>query len=338
MTILITGATGFIGGAVARALLSQGRPVRVLARSAQRAQALAALGAEVVTGDLLDPRAITDSVRGCELVIHAAGRPGPASRRMFQALHVDATAALVEASITAGVRRFVHIASQAVLFGGEDLLDATDETPYPARFIDPYSASKARGEQVALAANARQGPRGRFEVTSIRPAVVWGPGDRTVLPIMAKLASGLGIPACGPGDNTEATTHIDHAVDAIIAACSAPAAPGRAYLVLDGFSVTWRQFLGGYVRAAGAPERFMRVPKPLAQPAAWMLDHTAGALGLPVPLAYFGVRTALTSRRFRATAAARDLGYTPRVTWAEGLEGVSAWAQSVGGLKGVLRR
>jgi 2-alkyl-3-oxoalkanoate reductase len=332
--VLVTGGTGFIGSAVVRRLRARGDEVVVLARrpGSRAAAALAAVGAKIVAGDLLEAGACRAAADGCSAVVHCAGRPGPATKSLLTRLHVDATRSVIAAARAGGVRRVVNIASQAVLFGGEDLINASDATPYPAKYIDPYSETKAAGERIALAAHGIGG----LEVVSLRPAVVWGRGDRTVLPIMLKLARGLGIPACGPGTNIEATTHIENLADAVLLALDGPGGVGKAYLVLDGFRVTWREFLKRTVEAAGVRAKFMTVPRAVAEPAAWALDRLAGGLGLPVPLAYFGVRTALTSREFNATGARDEFGYVPRVGWEDGLADLSRWVESVGGWRGVV--
>ncbi len=307
-----------------------GRPVVVLARTPTKAQELGRLGAKVVDGDLLDTGSLTRATAGCRAIVHAAGIPRPASWRKFRAVHVGGTAAVITAGRTAGAGRMVNIASQAVLFDGHDLIGVDESHPYPTRFIDPYSATKAEAERVALAANDPAG----LSVVSLRPAVVWGPGDTTILPIMVKMArSPMGIPMCGDGSNTEATTYIDNLVDAVIAALDTPAVsgPGRAYLITDGFIISWKELLSRLVEAAGVKPRFMRVPTALAVPGAWMLDSVAGALGLPVPLALFGVKSAMTSRRFVTTRARDELGYVPRVGLEQGLAELRGWIERMGG-------
>jgi len=337
MATLIIGGTGFIGAAVARRLLAMGRPAVIVARIPERAAGLAELGARVVQGDLRDAESLRRAAAGCNAVVHAAGVPRPASRRTFRAVHVEGTRAAVEAAHAAGCQRFINIASHAVLFGGKNLDGVNDACPYPTRFIDPYSQTKAEAEQIALAAHD---PRG-LSVVSLRPAVVWGPGDTTVLPIMARLArSPLGVLMCGDGSNIESTTFIDNLVDAVVAALDAPARGepgGRAYLITDGFAISWKKFLSVQLAAAGVKPRFRRVPAIFAVPAAWTLDTVAGGLGLPVPLALFGVRSAMTTRRFVATRARDELGYVPRVGLEDGLAALSAWVEWLGGVAGLLR-
>lgn len=334
MRILITGATGFIGGAAARCLLARGDAVTILARSPTRAAALQAQGASVIVGDLCDVEAVTRAAQGCSAVLHAAGIPRPASWKAFRAAHIDGTRNVLAAARRAGVRRVVNIASQAVLFAGRDLLDIDETCAYPRTYIDPYSATKAAGERLALASNDDE-----LEVTSLRPGMVWGRGDTTILPVFIRLArSPLGLPACGDGLNLEATTHIDNLTDAILAALSARAAPGRAYFVVDRFRIASREFFSRLLEATDVRPRFVCLPRMVAEPAAWMLDNAARALGLPIPLAYFGVRSALTSRSIKSTRARYELGYQARVGLEDGLTNLRAWVAEFGGADALSRR
>ncbi len=328
MKILLTGGTGFVGGRIAARLLERGDAVVLLARDPGKASPLAAAGAEVAEGDLTDPSSLVAAVRGCEAVIHAAGVPRPASRKVFHRVHVEGTRNLVRAARQAGIRRLVNIASQSVVFAGRDLRDADESTPYPARFIDLYSETKALGEQAALAAH----DRGGLQVTSLRPAVVWGRGDTTILPIMARLAAGwFGIPAAGSGENLEASCHIENVATGALAALDAPEACGHAYFLLDDFQVGWRDFLARQMEAVGIRPKFIRVPAALAVPAAWALDRGAELLGLTVPMAYFGVRMAMTDKHYSTSRARDELGYRPRVGFEEGLEDLGRWVEEIGG-------
>jgi nucleoside-diphosphate-sugar epimerase len=332
--ICLTGGTGFIGSAVAHRLLERGDTLVLLARSRARAARLEALGAKVVEGDLLDPGVVSRAAGGCEAAVHCAGVPRPAPARVFRRVHVDGTRILLDAARAAGVRRLVHIASQAVLFDGRDIDAPEDSLEPPSRHIDPYSETKAEGERSVLAAN----DPGGLQTTSLRPALVWGRGDTTLLPALLRLALGpVGIPMCGTGENTEATTHVRNVVSGVIAALESPRAPGRTYLLVDDFEVRWKDFMSRLVEAAGVAPRFFRVPAFIAGPAAWTIDRAAGLLGLPVPLAYFGVRMAITSRRYRATRAREEIGYAPAVFLEDGLADLSAWVAEMGGPRNVAR-
>ncbi len=320
MSTLITGATGFIGSCVAKRLLALGRPVTVLARSEAKAGELARAGARVVVGDLQDEASLKRAAAGCVAVVHAAGVPRPASWAVFRRVHVRGTEVMARAARDAGVARFVNISSQAVMFGGQDIVNVGDDAPYPTSYVDPYSQTKAEGERAALAAHSAE-----MSVLSLRPGAVWGPGDTTILPTFAKLSRSLmGIPMCGDGSNIETTTYIENLVDAVVLALDAPPPRvARAFIVRDGFEITWRDFLAKQLEAIGVRPKFRRVPRVIALPGAWALDTCAGALGLPVPLARFGFVSSMTMRKFNGTGAREVIGYEPRVGLSEGLAAVS---------------
>ncbi len=333
MKILITGGTGYIGGAMTRRLLDRGDQVVLLARTPAKAAPLQALGAEVSAGDLTDRASLDRAVAGCDAVVHCAGIPRPATWRVFRRVHVTGTESLVSAARSAGVKRLLYLASLAVVFDGNDVNGSDETLPYPKKFIDPYSQTKAEGEQLALAANDPAG----MTVTSVRPAMVWGPGDSTILPIMARLSrSLLGIPVPGDGAKLEATTYIDNLTDGMLAALDSPKASGRTYFLLDDFQISARDFLSRQLEAIGVEPRYCRIPRHMAGGIGWLLDRTAGLLRLPVPLAYFGYRMAVTERCVSTTRAQEDLGYRPAVGLEDGLARLAAWAEQLGGPKAVI--
>lgn len=328
--ILITGATGFVGRRAARRLLDRGDAIRVVTRSAERARAIfRADGVEIVEADLVRDAPGASLIAGCHAVLHCAGHPGPARVSTFERLHVGATGALLNAARAAGAARFVHIASDAVVCSGEDLLDVDESHPSPERFIDPYSRTKAEGERLVLEADAD-----RLSTISLRPALVWGAGDTTVLPILVRLArSPLGVPACGRLDQPTESTHAGNLADAVLAAIDSRAS--GPYFIADSYSLSWRAFYTGLLESVGAPARFFRIPVPLARAGAGALDDLAAALRLPVPLARFGVASALTARRYDTSGARRSLQWRVRVGFEEGLESLRAWSRSIGGARGV---
>lgn len=330
--ILITGATGFVGRAAAWRLLECGHRIRVVTRNAERARALFPDGStvEIVETDLARGRLPSGLLAGCDAIVHSAGHPGPARASTLERLHVGATGALLDAALaSASVRRFVHIASDAVVWSGVDLLDIDESYPYPERYIDPYSRTKAAGERLVLDAAARG-----LSTISLRPAVVWGAGDSTVLPILVRLArSPLGIPVSGDLSQPIESAHIDNLTDAIAASLGSEAR--GAYFIADNYGVSWRGYFSALIEAAGARPRFFPVPPPMARFGAFTLDRAAALLRLPIPLARFGVAAALTARRYDTSAARGALGWRARVGFEQGLASLSAWAESIGGAKGV---
>ena len=165
--VLVTGASGMLGGATARALAARGDQVTVLQRRP------AGLGLPEVLGDIADPGAVRRAVAGQDAVVHLAAKvnitgawPG------YQRANIVGTAALITACRDAGVPRLVHVSSPSVAHAGESLVGAAAGVADPAGARGAYARSKARGEQLALAADGAG-----LAVVAVRPHLVWGPGD-----------------------------------------------------------------------------------------------------------------------------------------------------------------
>jgi nucleoside-diphosphate-sugar epimerase len=223
--VFITGASGFIGGKLAERLLAAQRPVRVLAR--RELPELARLGAEVVRGDLHDPAALAAGCAGVETVFHVAGRVGvwgPAED--FFRVNVEGTRNVIAACRAARVPRLVYTSSPSVVFNGGDLAGVDESAPLCTRAPCAYPTSKAAAERLVAEANGRE-----LKTVSLRPHLVWGPGDRNVVPRVLALARRRKLKIVGAGRNLVDCTHITNVVDAHLLAERAlresqPARPG----------------------------------------------------------------------------------------------------------------
>ena len=183
----ITGGSGFIGGRLVRRLVAEGARVRALARSESSAAAVAELGAEPVRGDLSDPAAMAVGAEGCDVTFHLAAHLGQwGTREEFVRGNVTGTENALEASRRAGVRRFVHCGTEAGLLVGDPLVDADETLPLRPDSKVLYSATKAQAELAVRDANAPG-----FETVVLRPRLVWGEGDTTLLPEFVEAASSL---------------------------------------------------------------------------------------------------------------------------------------------------
>ena len=165
----VTGGSGFIGGALVRRLVADGWRVRALARSDASATVVAANGAEAVRGDLDDVGAMADGARGCDATFHCAAHLGdwgtPAD---FERGNVQGTKNAIEASRRAGVRRFVHVGTEAALLDGEPLVMVDERAPLKPDSPALYSASKARAEAAVVAASSAE-----LETVVVRPGEQW---------------------------------------------------------------------------------------------------------------------------------------------------------------------
>lgn len=175
MRVLVTGGTGFIGGAVVRELAGRGHSVRVLCRPASAADRAAHVGAEVVRGDLLDAGAVRAALAGCDAVVHAAGRVllRPGVEAELRAANVDTVEVVLGEALAAGVGRAVLTSSTSVLGGGRTPAVLDERSASNAESIGiSYFTTKLEGERRALALAGRGLP-----LVVLRPAYVLGPGD-----------------------------------------------------------------------------------------------------------------------------------------------------------------
>jgi nucleoside-diphosphate-sugar epimerase len=319
--IFITGASGFIGGALAEALLADGHQVRALARSPESAAAVEALGAEAVPGDIGDPGALRAGAEGCSLAFHAAalaaewGRPSD-----FVAANVTGTANVLGACEAAGVERLVHVGTEASSFAMEPLVNVDETAPLRPDSPVLYSATKAKSEQLVVAASKHG-----FETVVVRPRLVWGPGDATVLPGIAAAVEGGQFAWVDGGRHKTSTAHIDNVVHGLRLAAE-KGRPGEAYYVTDGEHLVFRDFITRLLATVGVTPPDRNMPRALARVAAQMGEALWGTLPLPgsppvTRMAYFLIANEAT---IDITKARTELGYEPVISVDRGLEELAA--------------
>jgi len=172
-TIFVTGGTGFLGRNLLPLLVAEGYRVRALTRHPADHPWLNALGVEVITGDVEDQHVISCAVEGCRYVVHAAGRFSFwGKREQFEHTNVEGSANVMQAALTAGVEKFVHISTIVVV--GNPLPDRIVDETHPTNPVDPYQRSKLKGEQLALQFHRDHG----LPVVILRPGAFYGPYGR----------------------------------------------------------------------------------------------------------------------------------------------------------------
>lgn len=269
-SFFLTGATGFVGGAVMRRLLADG--VRVTAPVRTGSNAINE-DVAVVQFDAFEGANWRESLRGVETVIHCAARVHVMSDTdvdplaAFRRINVEGTLNLAEQAAQAGVRRFVFISSIKV--NGEGTPPGrpytADDEPEPS---DPYGVSKYEAEQGLFALSARSA----MEVVVIRPVLVYGPGVKAnFLNMMRWLDKGIVLPF-GAINNRRSLVALDNLVDLIITAVSHPAAANQVFLVSDGEDLSTTQLLRRTAAALGRSARLLPVP-------AWILSTAASLIG-----------------------------------------------------------
>lgn len=324
MTALVTGGGGFLGGAVVRKLLARGDAVRSFTRTAY--PWLTELGVEQAHGDLTDADAVANAVAGCDVVFHVAAKAGVWGRPAdFFATNVTGTLNVLAACKRHGVRRLVYTSTPSVVHGGGSIEGSDESLPYPAHFEADYPATKAEAEKAVLAAN---GPD--LATVSLRPHLIWGPGDPHLIPrILARAKAGK-LRRIGDNPVTVDVTYVDNAADAHLLAADrlAPgsAVAGRAYFISNGEPVELWAFLNRVLADAGVPPVTKSVSVWKAKLAGRVLERVYRTLRLRAepPMTRFVASQLSTSHWYDITAARRDLGYVPAVSVEEGLKRLAA--------------
>jgi nucleoside-diphosphate-sugar epimerase len=317
MEIFVTGGSGFVGQATIARLVAGGHRVRAMSRADASDAALRALGAEPVRCDLEDVSAA--HVRGAEIVIHSAAFVedwGPVDA--WDRINVGGTRRMLQAAREAGVRRFIHIGTEAALVHGQALRDADESYPLALDSPYPYCRTKALAEQAVRAANDTAGS---FVTIVLRPRFIWGPGDKTLLPAILAMARGGQWRWIDHGRALTSTTYIGNLVDAIELAMTRGRA-GEAYFILDDGVRSMHKMISALARAAGVELPEKSIPYWLAAVLAAVSERCWRVFGLrgAPPLTRHAAMVMARDCTLNGEKARRELGYVPRVSVEEGLE------------------
>ncbi|XDD49964.1 NAD-dependent epimerase/dehydratase family protein [Leptospira sp. WS92.C1] len=313
MKIFITGASGFVGEAATR-ILSKNHTVKAMSRSEKTDLVIRNAGGEPIRSELnaVHP----DFLKGIDVVIHSAAyveQWGPFQD--FWKVNVEGTAQLLEASRKAGVKRFIFIGTEAALFYGQPMIDIDESYPYPKNSPFPYSKTKAEAERLVLKANSPE-----MQTISIRPRLIWGPGDKTVLPVLLKMISEGNFSWIDQGKALTNTTHIQNLVHAIELALT-KGNGGKAYFITDGEIFKFRNFLTSLLltQKVTAPDR--SVPGWLARFLARILEGVWKLFRIKnePPLTRFSANIMSRDCTIKIDNAKKDLGYDPILTVRQGL-------------------
>jgi nucleoside-diphosphate-sugar epimerase len=270
-----------------------------------------------VPGDLDDATGLRAGAAGCDVCFHAAAKVedwgDPAD---FERINVRGTENAIAACREAGVRRLVHVGTEAALMAGEPLVNVDEDAPLRPDSPVLYSSSKARAEQAVRAAND-----GSLETVVMRPRFVWGRGDTTLLPALVELVRAGRFRWVGGGGQLTDTAHIDNTIEGLwLGATRAPA--GGVYFLTDGEPVVFREFVGAMLETQGVRPPDKSVPAPVAGAAAavaerlWRLTRRSGA----PPLTRFAVWVSSQECTIDITRARAELGYVPVTTRQTGLD------------------
>ncbi|MFY9331337.1 MAG: NAD-dependent epimerase/dehydratase family protein [Candidatus Nanopelagicales bacterium] len=325
MKVLVTGASGVVGGATVRALIDGGHTVSTLQRG-PLPESLLARGVTGHVGSITDASAVENAVAGVDAVVHAAARVeviGPWSE--FESINVRGTQSVFSAAQRAGAARFVYVSSPSVAHAGSALVGATATPADPEHARSHYARSKAQAEQWVLAQRS-----GKMSAVAIRPHLVWGPGDTQLTARIVQRARAGRLVIIGSGAALIDTTYVDNAGSAIAAAvnrCSDEQVQGRAFIVSNGEPRTVAEMVTRIAHAAGAAGPRRSVPYPVARAgahvvvAAWERTRRSGE----PPITPFVAEQLATAHWFDLTPTYAALQWTPAVSIDEGFERLARW-------------
>ncbi len=319
MRALVTGGNGFLGSHVVRCLTEAGHQVRVLFQEGTDHDRLAGLDPELVQGDLLGAPGLEQACRGCDLVFHLAGVVqdwGP--KELFQRVNVGGTRNLLQGAVRQGVGRLVFTSSLAVHryvgFSGGDETAPRDNTS------QHYGASKIACEDLLLEAHAAK----EIEVVVVRPGVVpFGPGDRLSLPELARHHKSYR--HVGGGEARFCTAYAPNFAEGMLRCGTVPRAAGQVYIIADDETPSWREFIGAVYGGLGLPAATRSVPLALAMTGGALSEAFASLSGRPPLLNRYRVALAGRDCVFSNAKAKEELGWSPKVPYAEAMEQTLSW-------------
>jgi len=320
MKVLVTGGGGFLGSAICRQLLARGDEVIAYQRSNSRE--LENLGARVTRGDITDLKSLSTALNGVDAVIHTAAKAGLSVRYDdYYKINVSGTENVISACIDHGIRKLVFTSSPSVTHADGDIEGGDESLPYPKHYNSPYPATKALAEQLVMAGDCPG-----LRTVSLRPHLIWGPGDNHLLPqLIARAKSGkLRLP--GP-DKLIDTVYIDNAARAhLLALDHLQSDPetigGKTYFISNDEPLSQARIIGGLLKAAGFEVDIQSISPGIAIAAGTLLETTWKLFRLKSdpPLTRWSAEHLSTAHWYDISAAKRDLGYKADISISEGLK------------------
>lgn len=325
-TSLVTGACGFIGLAITRALKERGDHVIALDIAAD----CPVPGVDYRRVDITDKAAVAESCRGVDTIIHNASIVHTKQNKqdVIWAVNLGGTENVLEAAQQHGVGRFIYISSGSVVYEGRDIENGDESLPYSSISQAPYADAKIAAEKISLQANGSAG----VATCALRPHVVFGPGDGRFMPTLVKKGKqGKLRVQVGRGTWLSDYTYVSNLVDAVLLADDALAkdgldsvVAGQAYFITNGEPMPFWDFVRKVAARLGFPPIKYRAPKSLVYAIAAVKEGLdtlkGGTLNAEDGMTRFAIRYMCTHHYFSIDKARRDLGYNPRVSVDEGIE------------------
>ncbi len=322
---LITGATGFLGGHLARRLVELGWDVHGTGRDKSRGQALERIGVQMNYYDLGDAEQAIEACKGQDIVFHCAALSSPWGKyQQFYQSNVKATQHIVDGCIRHDVQRLIHVSTPSIYFDGKTHYGIRESDPLPRKSVNHYAATKLLAEQIVLQAYKKQG----LASIMIRPRAIFGPMDQTLFPRLLEANRQSGVPLLQGGRAPIDLTYVDNVVDAMLLGVKAPqAALGQAYNISNSEPIAFVELLSRLFERLDIPLHTRNVPYSVAHLIAGGMEavyRLFPALGEP-PLTRYSVGSIAVPHTLDISLAQQQLGYMPRISVDQGLERFADW-------------
>jgi len=330
MHILVTGANGFVGSVLCKKLLERGYKVKGLVRKTSDLSLLEGVPIQKVIGSLEDTASLEKAVENVSLVYHvAAAVTDWGIFNYFWQVNVEGTKNLLEASVRAGVRKFVYVSSVAVhsFIGAENMNESSPQLPTPF----PYCQTKRETEKLVMDYHHR----GKIIVTIVRPGDVFGPGDRTSLLKMRKMLESGTMAYIDGGETLGAFTYVENLAEGLILAGIKKEADGEVYVITDGIKLTWREYFEKLTEALDLPKPRISVNSTLAYRVASLLEFFYRLFNIKSrpPITRYLIDHLRKDFHFTIGKARRELGYEPKVGIDEAIQRTADWYKKIRGLQ-----
>jgi nucleoside-diphosphate-sugar epimerase len=316
MRAFVTGGSGFVGKRLITELRGRGHAVRALGRSEAARKEVSDAGAEPWEGDLSDVEVLKRGMEGCEVVFHSAAVVkmwGP--RADFHAVNVRGTEHVLEAARAVGVKRLVHVSSEAVLVDGTPLVNVDETRPLPEQPLGHYAATKNAAERLVLSVNSPE-----LATVAVRPRFVWGLGDNGILPALIEAVKSGRFRWVDGGHYKTSTCHVANCVEGMMLAAE-KGQGGQAYFLTDGAPVDFRDFITALLKTQGVDPGRKTIPRGFAQGVATVSELLWNFLWLPgsPPITRSEVLLVGDEVTVNDAKARRELGYQGVISREAGL-------------------
>lgn len=322
MTILVTGATGFLGSALVAELVKQKQVVRILARDPQKARAQFGDAVSIVTGEITGAAQVRRAVEGATIIYHLVGRlyhPSVPAQLYYQT-HVEGTRILLDACKgQRQLQRIVHCSTTGV-HGVTGSTPAAEDAPFAP--TNSYERTKLEGELLALKAYKEEG----LPVSVVRPGLVYGPGDLHLLGFFSSIQKGF-FRVIDGGTALLHPIYIDDMTAAFLLCAERPEAIGHSYNIAGERPVTIRELAEAIAHALGKTVPRGSIPLWMANLTSDIFAVIPGMRGEKAPLTRSRVAFLTNSRVYEISRAKSELGFAPRVGLDEGMKRTSEWYQ-----------